>query len=41
MLANYYIGDLNQTIGQQKITETNTVVAPASNGDGEDEYEDD
>jgi len=41
MLGNYYIGDLNQTIGQQKITETNTVVAPISNGDDEDEYEDD
>jgi cytochrome b involved in lipid metabolism len=41
MLANYYIGDLNQTIGQQKITETNTVVAPTSVGEDEDEYEDD
>jgi cytochrome b involved in lipid metabolism len=28
MLANYYIGDLNQTIGQQKITNTNIVTAP-------------
>lgn len=41
MLGNYYIGDLNQTIGQQKITDTNTVVAPVSNGDDEGEYEDD
>jgi len=37
MLGNYYLGDLNQTIGGQKITETNTVAAPISNGDDEDE----
>lgn len=43
MLANYYIGDLNQTIGEQKIIETNNVVTPASNKVEEDgdEYEDD
>jgi cytochrome b involved in lipid metabolism len=40
MLANYYIGDLNQTIGAQKITETNTVVAPPSNGEDDDEEDD-
>lgn len=39
MLANYYIGNLNQTIGEQKITETNSVVAPTNNGD-EDEDDD-
>ncbi|MFA6386388.1 MAG: cytochrome b5-like heme/steroid binding domain-containing protein [Candidatus Paceibacterota bacterium] len=37
MLANYYIGDLNQTIGQQKVTATNTVVAPKTSGDDEDD----
>jgi cytochrome b involved in lipid metabolism len=41
MLANYYIGDLNQTIGQQKIVETNTVLAPTTNDDDDDEYDDD
>ncbi len=40
MLANYYIGDLNQTIGAQKISETNTVVPSPSNGEVEDEDED-
>lgn len=30
MLASYYIGDLNQTIGQQAVQQTNSVVAPTS-----------
>lgn len=41
LLANYYIGDLNQTIGTQKVSETNSIVAPTSNGEDEDEDEDD
>jgi len=42
LLSNYYIGDLNQTIGDQNITQTNNIVAPTTNGDDdEDEYEDD
>ncbi|HLP86926.1 MAG TPA: cytochrome b5 domain-containing protein [Candidatus Paceibacterota bacterium] len=40
LLNNYYIGDLNQTIGQQKVTETNTVVAPVTRGDDDGEYDD-
>jgi cytochrome b involved in lipid metabolism len=40
LLTQYYIGDLNQTIGSSKIAETNAVVAPATRG-GDDEYEDD
>lgn len=41
MLASYYVGDLNQSIGQQKITETNAVVAPANTGDDDyEEYDD-
>jgi cytochrome b involved in lipid metabolism len=28
MLNDYYIGNLNQTIGGEKITQTNTIVAP-------------
>ena len=32
MLAAYYIGNINQTIGQQKVTSTNTVVAPTTRG---------
>jgi cytochrome b involved in lipid metabolism len=40
MLANYYIGDLNQTIGQQKVTETNKVVAPTTMDDDDDEWDD-
>lgn len=39
LLANYYIGDLNQIIGSQKITDTNNVVA-SNTGEDEDEYED-
>jgi cytochrome b involved in lipid metabolism len=39
MLDNYYIGDLNQTIGQQAITKTNNVVTPKSKGD-DDEWDD-
>jgi cytochrome b involved in lipid metabolism len=30
MLASYYIGNLNQTIGQQAVQQTNSVVAPTS-----------
>ncbi len=41
LLNNYYIGDLNQVIGTQKISETNAIVTTASNGDDEGEYEDD
>lgn len=44
MLNDYYIGDLNQTIGQQKITETNTIITPLTKGikgNNEDEWEDD
>jgi cytochrome b involved in lipid metabolism len=36
MLASYYIGNFNQTIGQQKITETNAVQAPANIEDDDD-----
>jgi len=39
LLAKYYIGDLNQTIGQQKIQQTNNVVPPTTKGD-DDEYDD-
>ena len=39
LLDNYYIGDLNQTIGQQKVIQTSTVVAPIGKGDG-GEYDD-
>jgi len=37
LLGNYYIGDLNQTIGQQKITDTNTLVVQTNNSDDEDD----
>lgn len=40
MLNDYYIGDLNQTIGQQKVVDTNTIPAPTTRG-GDDEEEDD
>ena len=39
MLNDYYIGDLNQTIGQQKVTATNAVVAPKTTG-GDGEWDD-
>lgn len=39
MLSSYYIGDFNQTIGQQKITTTNAVVAPTTRG-GDDGWDD-
>jgi len=35
LLNNYYIGDFNQIIGQQKVTQTNTVVAPTTRGGNE------
>ena len=35
LLNNYYIGDLNQIIGQQKVIQTNSVVAPATIGGNE------
>jgi cytochrome b involved in lipid metabolism len=38
LLDQYYIGDLNQTIGKEKVVETNAIIAIQSNG-GEDEYE--
>lgn len=38
LLAKYYIGDLNQSIGRQNITNTNAVVAPKTKGD--DEWDD-
>ncbi|MFA6355335.1 MAG: cytochrome b5 domain-containing protein [Candidatus Paceibacterota bacterium] len=41
MLASYYIGDLNQTIGQQKVTATNAVVAPKNTKSGDDDEWDD
>ncbi len=39
LLSNYYIGDFNQTIGQQKIVETNSVVTSGNMGDDEDDDE--
>jgi len=45
ILANYYIGDLNQTVSQPQIQEsvnnTNLVQPPAGGGEREDEEEDD
>lgn len=41
MLADYYIGDLNQSIGQQKITETNSIIAPANSSKGDDDDDED
>ncbi len=38
MLASYYLGDLNQTIGTSAVIKTNAVVAPTSGG--ENEYDD-
>lgn len=38
MLASYYLGDLNQTIGTSAVTKTNAVVAPK--GGGDDEWDD-
>jgi cytochrome b involved in lipid metabolism len=40
LLTNYYIGDLNQTIGTQKITDTSAVVAPVGKGGDDDEWDD-
>lgn len=44
MLDNYYIGDLNQTIGQQAVTNTKAVPAPVttskSTRSNDDEYDD-
>lgn len=37
LLANYFIGNLNQIIGEQTITQTNSIVAPTTRGD--DDYE--
>ena len=39
MLASYYLGNLNQIIGQQSVTQTNTVTSP-TNTKGDDEYDD-
>lgn len=33
LLNNYYIGDLNQTISQQKVTEINATPTPITRGD--------
>lgn len=42
MLNDYYIGDLNQVINQQKITETkNTKVAPSVTKGNVDDYDED
>ncbi|NVN97063.1 cytochrome b5 domain-containing protein, partial [Candidatus Nomurabacteria bacterium] len=38
MLASYYVGDLNQAIGVQAVTQTNSVVAPTRRGN--DEWDD-
>lgn len=37
MLASYLIGDINQTIGQQVVTQTNSLPAPATRGEDEDD----
>lgn len=37
LLDNYFIGNLNQIIGEQTITQTNSIVAPTTRGD--DDYE--
>jgi hypothetical protein len=37
LLANYFIGNLNQIIGEQTIIQTNNIVAPTTRGD--DDYE--
>jgi cytochrome b involved in lipid metabolism len=39
LLTKYYVGDLNQTIGNNKIVETNSIAAPAYSGE-DDDYED-
>jgi len=39
MLNDYYIGDLGQSIGQQKITQTNSIVTSVANNYGEDDDE--
>jgi len=36
MLTAYFIGNINQSIGQQAITQTNTVVAPRTRGGDDD-----
>lgn len=41
LLSNYYIGDLNQTIGGDKITETASAVTSSKIEDEDYEYEDD
>ncbi len=35
LLTNYYIGNLNETIGEQQITQTNAVAPPLNQGDNE------
>ncbi len=37
MLGNYFIGNLDQVIGQKNITQTNSVIAPTSTDDDEDD----
>lgn len=41
LLANYYIGNFNQSIGQQTIAQTNSVPAPATTRRGRNNYYDD
>ena len=40
LLANYFIGNLNQTIGTQNITQTNSVVSPTSNRNDNEGWDD-
>lgn len=39
LLNDYYIGDFNQTVGDQKIKQTNAVIAPTTRS-GRDGYDD-
>lgn len=36
LLANYFIGNLNQTVGSQNVTQTNSVVPPTTNESWDD-----
>ncbi len=40
MLNDYYLGEVNQTIGQQVVNKAKAVVAPKSTNGGDDEYDD-
>lgn len=37
LLSNYYIGDLGQTIGEQKVIQTNSIITPVTRGDSKDD----